>query len=104
MGFDSAKVSLVNNERFGIGLHKLPIDVSKLNPHRRAAVEMLEALPRRCVCAEIGVNRGVLSSIILEISRPITLFLVDPWQWSRQWFGEHSEAEKELMAACKNTP
>ena len=75
----------------------IPLDISKFSPGRRAVVEMLEALPKRCVCAEIRAARGALSSIILRVSQPIELFLIDPWQQFLQ------SAEKQAIAVGENT-
>lgn len=50
-------------------------------PEREEAREfVLRGMPRRGVCAEIGVNRGVFSEKILQITKPQQLHLIDPWQ------------------------
>ena len=41
---------------------------------------MLRALPRRAVCAEIGVFEGDFSALILEMTAPTRLHLIDPWK------------------------
>jgi hypothetical protein len=38
-----------------------------------------ELLPRRAICAEIGVWKGDFSQQILEITTPSKLHLIDPW-------------------------
>jgi hypothetical protein len=43
-------------------------------------VRLLERLPKRSVCAEIGVWKGDFSQRILEVVRPVRLHLIDPWQ------------------------
>ena len=40
---------------------------------------VLEMMPKNAVCAEIGVLHGQFSTRILEITRPIKLYLIDPY-------------------------
>ena len=79
-------------------------DLSKLNPQRRAGVAMLRTLPQNSVCAEIGVYRGAFSRIIMDVVNPKSLYLIDPWQWKKQWYVKHSVEELESMRTGENTP
>jgi hypothetical protein len=38
-------------------------------------------MPRSSVCAEIGVYRGDFSAQILQVVKPVTLHLIDPWRY-----------------------
>lgn len=40
---------------------------------------LLEMMPKNAVCAEIGVDQGVFSRQILEVTEPRKLHLIDPW-------------------------
>ena len=42
---------------------------------------LLKRLPKRSVCAEIGVYEGRFSELILRIARPRKLHLIDPWKY-----------------------
>jgi len=42
---------------------------------------LLQRMPERAVCAEIGVFRGNFSSRILEVTQPAELHLIDPWKF-----------------------
>lgn len=42
---------------------------------------LLKRLPKRAVCAEIGVYQGRFSELILRIARPRKLHLIDPWKY-----------------------
>ena len=53
----------------------------KRDPRER----LLKQLPRRAVCAEIGVWKGEFSARILRRTRPRTLHLIDPWQFQSDY-------------------
>ena len=42
-------------------------------------IKMLEMMPKHGRCAEIGVWNGGLSGVILEVTQPVELVLIDPW-------------------------
>lgn len=44
-------------------------------------LKLLEMMPKKAVCAEIGVWRGQFSKIILDKTKPEMLHLIDPWVW-----------------------
>ena len=79
-------------------------DKQLLNAPRRAGIAMLEALPKHSVGAEIGVFHGGFSRLILDIVHPVALTLIDPWQWHKQWYVNHSVQEIELINSGGNTP
>ncbi|HUF44130.1 MAG TPA: class I SAM-dependent methyltransferase [Aestuariivirgaceae bacterium] len=47
---------------------------------------ILRRVPRRAVCAELGVFTGQFAAQILALTNPAKLYMVDPW-WMT--FGEH---------------
>lgn len=60
--------------------------------------EMLETLPKKGKCAEIGVWEGKFSTEILAITDPEELHLIDPWEYmpefSNTGFGRKRNAER----------
>jgi hypothetical protein len=42
---------------------------------------LLEMMPKHAVCAEIGVFWGAFSRLILRITKPSELHLIDPWHY-----------------------
>jgi hypothetical protein len=54
---------------------------------------LLEMLPKKSVCAEIGVHKGDFSAQILRVVDPQELHLVDPWKYEdsdtykNAWYG-----------------
>ena len=44
---------------------------------------MLEKIGNRGVVAELGVNRGKFSEVIIEVTKPRVLHLVDIWEKDR---------------------
>lgn len=42
-------------------------------------IKMLEMMPKHGRCAEIGVWNGGFSGVILEVTQPTELVLIDPW-------------------------
>jgi hypothetical protein len=40
---------------------------------------IMRRMPARGTCAEIGVDKGILSERILKLARPRKLYLIDPW-------------------------
>ena len=48
------------------------------NRHKNR-LRMLEMMPKHGRCAEIGVWNGGFSGVILEVTQPVELVLIDPW-------------------------
>ena len=48
--------------------------------------KLLEMMPKRSVCAEIGVWKGEYSRQIYKINSPKELHLIDPWEFMPQFF------------------
>lgn len=42
---------------------------------------LLQKMPKAAVCAEVGVWRAAFSELILSITSPRMLHLIDPWQF-----------------------
>ena len=55
--------------------------------------DLLARLPKQAMVAEVGVAEGDFSQLILEVSQPRTLFLIDLWQSIAPAFGQPA-AEK----------
>src|SRR4051812_23165004 len=45
--------------------------------------ELIRQLPQHKVIAEIGVNRGEFSEVLLKIAEPKKLHLIDSWEGGR---------------------
>jgi Methyltransferase domain len=64
---------------------------------------LLRAMPRRSVCAEIGVHLGDFSAEILDVVRPRRLHLVDPWRYedsptyAESWYGGEQGGSQATM-------
>lgn len=69
-------------------------------PSRRDARrrELLSKLPKAAVAAEIGVWEGRFSDVILEVTGPRELHLIDPWlyqpEFSNTGFGRRKFADR----------
>src|SRR5260370_135132 len=54
---------------------------------------VLSRLPKRSVCAEIGVYKGEFSRLVLERIEPVRFHLIDPWEYvsdpayEKSWYG-----------------
>ena len=59
-------------------------------------VRLLEELPKGGVVAELGVNKGEFSALILEICKPEKLHLVDMWGNKRYHEGLHLEVKDKF--------
>lgn len=63
----------------------------------RVREKLLRLLPKRAVCAEIGVWEGGFSRRILEQCDPVCLHLIDPWEYMPQFantgFGRPKNAQ-----------
>jgi hypothetical protein len=45
--------------------------------------QLLQAMPRHAICAEIGVWEGDFSQRILDRTQPAKLHLIDPWRYEQ---------------------
>lgn len=68
--------------------------------HKR---EVMKLMPENSVCAEVGVWKGDLSSIILTVVAPKKLHLIDPWAfmtdevYETAWYGGAAAASQSDM-------
>lgn len=46
---------------------------------------LLQKMPKHAVCAEIGVWKGDYSDLILDVTSPKKLHLVDPWEFQSEF-------------------
>jgi hypothetical protein len=57
----------------------------------RNRLRLLRSLPKRAVCAEIGMWKGDFSRRILSVTQPRELHLIDPWMFAGEypdrWYG-----------------
>jgi hypothetical protein len=62
-------------------------------PTRAPRENLLAKMPRKSVCAEIGVHEGDFSEEILRSVKPVRLHLIDPWEYQETaaykdaWYG-----------------
>lgn len=60
---------------------------------------LLEKMPKNAVCAEIGVWDGAFSKVIIDITSPKKIHLIDPWLFQPEYkntaFGR--VAQKDVM-------
>ena len=72
------------------------------SPRRR---QVLGRMPKRSVCAEIGVWRGDFSATILHQVKPKRLHLIDPWRFvdsgshAQSWYGGRIAKDQADMDA-----
>ena len=67
---------------------------------------LLHQMPKRAICAEIGVWKGDFSEQILSVTDPIELHLVDPWvfapHYPRRWYGGiHAKNQRDMDAIAR---
>ena len=62
----------------------------KLFPTKEALARtrLLELMPKNGTCAEVGAWKGEFSKMILEITKPDKLYIIDPYKF----FGEYKNA------------
>lgn len=60
--------------------------------------ELLQILPRACVVAELGVNKGEFSRRILEVTEPAKLHLIDAWGNPERYHDGLREMVKEKFS------
>lgn len=70
---------------YPIELHTKHLANLRVVPSR---VELLEAMPKGLVCAEVGVAQGEFSRQILDIMQPTRLHLIDLWHPDSRRYAE----------------
>lgn len=78
-----------------VDLEEKHLSNSKLIPDRNS---LLKHLPKKIICAEIGVDEGIFSNEILKISNPKELYLIDFWEGSQ----EHQKKHQVVLNKFKN--
>ena len=63
--------------------------------------QLLKMMPKRSVCAEIGVWKGEFSREILNIVKPRKLHLIDPWKYQtdfgqRLYGGAYAKKQQDM--------
>lgn len=75
------------------------------NRHRKR-MKMLSLMPKRGRCAEVGVWKGAFTECILEVTQPIELTLIDPWdQIAERPKTEHThpkQADNKFMGSIRD--
>jgi hypothetical protein len=80
--------------------HTLQVKAPKRHQNR---VRMLEQMPKGGRCAEIGVWNGGFSGVILDVTKPSELVLIDPWdmlsdqsagEWTHKKHQDHAEMNR----------
>jgi Methyltransferase domain len=72
---------------------------TQLPPRER----LLAKMPRRSICAEIGVHKGDFSEDILSSIKPVRLHLIDPWEfvkgpeYKEAWYGGKTSEGQATM-------
>ena len=88
------------------------MQVPEATDYKHARRLLLEAMPKNGRCIEIGVNLGMFSREIFDITQPSYLGLIDPWQYEedpvyeRSHFGgargrDQSHMDKKVAAVAK---
>ena len=77
---------------------KAPFSWKFRRPDRETVREFVLRKMPAGQCAEIGVMNGDFSAKILEISRPTTLYLIDPWFDAPGAVGTHEERYQYVCA------
>lgn len=59
-------------------------------------------LPKNAVCAEVGTWKGDFAEVILRLSKPVKLYLIDPWQYfpefRESWYGAPDGSQAQMDA------
>lgn len=90
--------SKILNTSVGIWVH------NKLHENSESSRDfLLQKMPKRSICAEIGVNKGDFSERILEIVQPKKLHLIDPWKleqsevYDESYYGKKTVEDQNAM-------
>jgi hypothetical protein len=82
------------------------LQVKAPNRHKNR-VKMLEQMPKGGRCAEIGVWNGGFSGVILDVTTPSELVLIDPWdllsdQGTEEWTHKKHQDHQEMNRMFQN--
>ena len=83
-----ARKQKLDARRQKLNVRQQELKVQRLQFKRAIRNYLLQRMPERSVCAEIGVYEGEFSRQILEVAEPELLHLIDPWEHS----DEHPES------------
>ncbi|MCB0647085.1 MAG: class I SAM-dependent methyltransferase [Saprospiraceae bacterium] len=64
--------------------------------------ELLKALPKGGICAELGVDTGGFSSSIFSIVHPNKLYLIDAWNSERYSESKMAEVENKFVEEIRS--
>ena len=71
------------------------------SPKDVARTQMIEAMPRDAICAEIGVWEGKFARRVLDLNPPRRYHLIDPWlfqsEYPKRWYGGKRAQSQEDM-------
>lgn len=86
------------------------LEVKAPNRHKNR-LRMLEQMPKGGRCAEIGVWNGGFSGVILDVTTPTELTLIDPWDllsdqnaddWTHKKHEDHAEMNRMFRNVERN--
>lgn len=63
---------------------------------------MLEQIGERSVVAELGVNRGAFSAVLLHVTKPVVFHLVDTWDSDRFNVGLFNQVKEKFKAEIES--
>ena len=71
--------------------------------NNNSRILLLRKMPKGAICAEIGVWKGDFSKLILNITSPMKLHLIDPWEYQsnfpdRMYGGSVAKSQLDMDA------
>jgi Methyltransferase domain len=75
-------------------------------PKDQVRAMLLRRMPKNGACVEIGVWKGDFSDLILRLTRPRELHLIDPWAFQpqfpkRMYSGNLASSQEDMDAVCE---